>query len=311
MKNLRIFTGTANPGLCEQITQRLDMQSGSLTIRNFADQEIFVQVKESVRGKDIFVIQPTCNPGHYHLLELLIIIDALKRASADRITAVIPYFGYARQDRKDQPRVAITSKLIANLLTVAGASRILAMDLHAAQIMGFFDIPVDHLSAVTVFVDHIRKVCPKDTVIVSPDTGGVVRARQVAQALNANLAIIDKRRPGHNKAEVMNVIGEVEGHDLVIIDDMIDTAGTLCEASKALIAKGASSVIACATHGVLSGEAYDNINASPLKKVIITDTIPSDRKRSDKIEVLSVAPLFAAAIEKIHKGESVGELFRE
>jgi ribose-phosphate pyrophosphokinase len=303
MDNLTIFTGTANPDLCVQISRALGLRAGSLTIRNFADQEIFVQIRESVRGKDVFIIQPTSKPGHYHLLELLIIVDALKRASADRITAVIPYFGYARQDRKDQPRVAITAKLIANLLTVAGVNRILAMDLHAAQIMGFFDIPVDHLSAVTVFVEHLRKTRPKDeTVIVSPDTGGVVRARRVAQMLDANLAIIDKRRPGHNKAE---------GLDLVIIDDMIDTAGTLSEASRALMEKGARSVIACATHGVLSGEAYDNINASPLKKVIITDTIAVDRTRSDKIEVLSVAPLFAAAIEKIHKGESVGELFKE
>jgi ribose-phosphate pyrophosphokinase len=309
MNNLRIFSGTANLPLSEKVASHLGMRLGELTIKNFSDSEIFVQIKESVRGKDVFVIVPTCKPGHYNMMELLIIIDALKRASAERITAVMPYFGYARQDRKDQPRVAITAKLISNLITKAGADRILVMDLHAAQIQGFFDIPVDHLSAIPVFASHVRNMNLEDLVIVSPDVGGVVRARRLSGILHANLAIIDKRRPKHGQAEVMHIIGEVEGKNLIIVDDIIDTAGTLSEGVKALFKAGAKTVMAFASHGVFSANAYENINNSGINRVFVTDTIPT--LAHPKIEVLSVAKIFAQAIERIHRGESVGELFKE
>jgi ribose-phosphate pyrophosphokinase len=310
MDQLQIFTGTANPKLAADICTKLDIRPGGLVIRKFADEEIFVQVTESVRGKDAFVVQPTCRPGSAHLLELLIIIDALKRASAGRITAVVPYFGYARQDRKDQPRVAITAKLIANLLTTAGADRVLSMDLHAAQIQGFFDIPVDHLTGTHLFREYIIRQKLECPVIVSPDVGGVVRARQVLEGIhNSSLVIIDKRRPRSNMAEVMNVIGEVKGCDLVIVDDLIDTAGTLKAAARALVDKGARSVRACATHGVLSGAAFENIAAAPIDKVVVTDTIPVMAPADSKIEILSVADMFASAIQRIHLGQSVGAMF--
>jgi len=310
MNNLRIFSGTANTLLADSICKKLGISQGEILIKRFADQEIFVQIKESVRGQDVFVIQSICRPGTDRLVELLIIIDALKRASADRITAVIPYMGFARQDRKDQPRVAITAKLIANLLTTAGADRILTMDLHSAQIQGFFDIPVDHLTAVTLFREYILKQKLDNPAIVSPDVGGVVRARQVLEGMtNSELVIIDKRRPSRNRAEVMNVIGEVKGKNLVIIDDIIDTADTLTKAAKALVEKGALSVYACATHGVFSDKAFENINNSDIIKVIVTDTIPLQENASKKIEILSVAELFANTIKRIHLGESVGELF--
>ncbi len=309
MTNLRIFSGTANLPLSEKIAEYLGLKLGEITIKNFSDSEIFVQIKESVRGKDVFVVVPTCKPGHYNLMELLIIIDALKRASAERITAVIPYFGYARQDRKDQPRVAITAKLICNLITKAGADRVLVMDLHAAQIQGFFDIPVDHLTAMPVFSHHISSLKIEDLLIVSPDVGGVVRARRLSGSLHTNLAIIDKRRPKHGQAEVMHIIGDVDGKNLIIVDDIIDTAGTLSEGVKALYKAGAKSVMAVASHGVFSASAYENLANSGIDKVFVTDTIPT--LAHPKIEVLSVAKMFAQAIEKIHKGESVGELFKD
>lgn len=309
MNKLRLFSGTANLPLAKKIADELGVTLGDIVIKNFSDSELFVQIKESVRGKDVFVIQPTCAPGHYNVIELLIIIDALKRASADRITAVIPYFGYARQDRKDQPRVAITSKLMANLITTAGVDRVLTMDLHATQLQGFFDIPVDHLNARPVFINHVRNQAPEDLVIVSPDTGGVVRARMIARELDANLAIIDKRRPGANVTEVMNVIGDVEEKNLIIIDDIIDTAGTLCKAASALKERGARSVSAFSSHGVFSGKAFDNINNSEIERVITTDSIHTDLSGCSKIEVLSVAELFAQAIRRIHDGDSIGELF--
>jgi len=312
MEKLKIFSGTANLKLSQNIASQLGVDLGQIEIRNFSDSEIFVKIKESVRGKDVFVIQPTSNPGHYNILELLIIIDALRRASAGRITAVIPYFGYARQDRKDQPRVALSSKLMANLITVSGANRILTMDLHAAQIQGFFDIPVDHLAAVPVFENYIKNMrAYKDDnlVIVSPDTGGVARARNLASRINANLAIIDKRRPKSNVAEVMNIIGEVEGKDLIILDDMIDTAGTLAKGADALFEHGAKSVTAFATHGVFSGKAFENIKKSKINKVLVTDTIFHEFDENSKIEILSVASLFSMAIARIHEEESVGALF--
>lgn len=312
MEKLKIFSGTANVKLSQDIANQLGVTLGQIEIRNFADSEIFVKIKESVRGKDVFVIQPTSSPGHYNIIELLIIIDALRRASAGRITAVIPYFGYARQDRKDQPRVALTSKLMANLITVSGANRILTMDLHAAQIQGFFDIPVDHLAAVPVFENYVKNMSAyKDDnlVIVSPDTGGVARARNLASRVNLNLAIIDKRRPKSNVAEVMNVIGEVKGKDLVILDDMIDTAGTLAKGADALFDHGAKSVTALASHGVFSGKAFENIKKSKINKVLVTDTIFHEFGQESKIEILSVESLFAMAIARIHEEESVGALF--
>lgn len=311
-QQLKIFSGTANPELSKRIAESIGVSLGEVQIRRFADGEIFVEVDENVRGMDVFIIQPTCGPVNENLMELLIMIDTLKRASADRITAVIPYYGYARQDRKVQPRTPITSKLVADLFTAAGANRILAVDLHAGQIQGFFNIPFDHLYATPIFLEYIMQGKNlSDLVIVSPDAGGTERARAYAKRLNAELAVIDKRRTGPNQSEVMNLIGEVSGKNAIIVDDIVDTAGTLTQAAKAIIEKKARSVIAVCTHPVLSGEAVKKINESPIEMMVVSDTIPLGPKveRCEKIKVLTVAKLLAEAIRRIHTGESVSSLF--
>lgn len=308
---IKILTGNANQPLARKVSEYIKIALTDTTVTSFSDGEILVQINENVRGSDVFVIQPTCAPVNKNLMELLLIIDALKRASASRITAVIPYYGYARQDRKVQPRVPISSKLVADLITSAGANRILTMDLHASQIQGFFDIPVDHLFAAPVLLDYFKKWDVKDMVIVSPDAGGVERARAFAKRLNASLAFIDKRRETANICEIMNVIGDVNGKDAIILDDMIDTAGTTTQAAAAIRSKGAKRVFAAASHAVLSGPAIERINNSVLEEVIVTDTIPLDEKMNmcSKIRVLSVAPLLAEAIKRIHEETSVNSLF--
>jgi ribose-phosphate pyrophosphokinase len=308
---LKIFTGNANPLLSAEICQALGMELGRADVRVFSDGEIYVQIQENVRGADVFVIQPTCTPVDRNLMELLLMIDALKRASAERITAVLPYYGYARQDRKDKPRVPISARLVAALLETAGADRVLAVDLHAAQIQGFFDIPVDHLFSSPVMIDYFKPMNLPDLTVVSPDAGGVERARAFAKRLNAPLAIIDKRREEANVAEVMNVVGEVDGRKCLIVDDLIDTAGTLVNGTEALLEKGATSVSACATHAVLSGPAVERIEESQLKEVVFTNSIPlSDEARAcGRIKALSVAPLLARAIQSIHEETSVSILF--
>ena len=305
---LKLFSGNANRPLTDEIAQYLHVPISDADVTRFSDGEVFVQVNENVRGADVFVVQPTCPPVNDNLMELLIMIDALKRASAHRITAVLPYYGYARQDRKDQPRVPITAKLVADLLEAAGVDRVLALDLHAGQIQGFFNIPVDHLFAAPVIIDYLGKKDLRDPVIVSPDAGGVERARAIAKRLKAGLAIIDKRREGPNVAVVMHLIGEVEGKDVVVIDDMIDTAGTLIQAVSALEREGARRIIACGVHPVLSGPALDRIKSSPLEEVVVTNSIPVP-KRGPQIAVLTVAPLLGEAIRRIHDEESVSTLF--
>ncbi len=311
MNEIKVFTGSANRPLAEEICRHLGCKLGEAQIRTFADGEIYIQIKENVRGADAFVVQPTCKPVDRHLLELLLMIDALKRASADRITAVLPYYGYARQDRKDKPRVPISAKLIAGLLERAGAGRILALDLHAAQIQGFFDVPVDHLFATPVMIEYLRSVQTPETVIVSPDAGGLERARAYAKRLGVQLAMIDKRREEPNVAEVMHVVGDVEGRDCLMVDDLIDTGGTLVKGACALLEKGAASVRACATHGVLSGDAVRRIEDSPILEVVLTNSIPlsEEARRSPKFRVLSVAPLLASAIRSIHEETSISVLF--
>lgn len=309
---LKVFTGNANPALAEEICAELGTPLGAASVKQFQDGEIYLQIQENVRGADVFVVQPTCTPVDRHLMELLLMIDALKRASADRITAVLPYYGYARQDRKDKPRVPISAKLVASLLETAGANRILALDLHAAPIQGFFDVPVDHLFATPVMIDYWTDAGLPDLTVVSPDAGGVERARAFAKRLNAPLAIVDKRREEANVAEVMHIIGEVEGRHCLMVDDMIDTAGTLVKGAHALLEQGgAASVSACATHPVLSGAAVERIENSRLREVIFTNSIPlrSDARRSERLKVLSVAPLLARAIESIHEETSVSTLF--
>jgi ribose-phosphate pyrophosphokinase len=308
---LKVFTGNANPALAEEICQCLGMELGRAMVRLFSDGEIYLQIQENVRGTDVFVIQPTCTPVDRHLLELLLMMDALRRSSAERITAVLPYYGYARQDRKDKPRVPISAKLVAKMLETAGADRILAVDLHAAQIQGFFDIPVDHLFSSPVMIDHFKPQNTPDLTVVSPDAGGVERARAFAKRLNAPLAIIDKRREEANVAEVMNVVGEVEGRNCLIVDDLIDTAGTLVKGTEALLEKGAISVSACATHAVLSGPALERIEESELKELVFTNSIPlsEEAKKSRRIKALSIAPLLARAIQSIHEETSVSILF--
>ena len=308
---LKLFSGNANRPLAEEIAKTLRLPLGDADVSRFSDGEVYVQINENVRGQDIFVIQPTCPPVNDHLMELLVMIDAFKRASARRITAVLPYYGYGRQDRKVQPRVPITAKLVADLLTAAGAQRLLAVDLHAGQIQGFFNIPVDHLfAAPPVIIDHLAKKDLSDPVLVSPDAGGVERARALAKRLKAGLAIIDKRRDGNNVAQFMHLIGDVRGRDAVIVDDMIDTAGTMIQAVDALRREGAKRVLACAVHGVLSGPAITRIKESILEEVIITNTVPLTPERQlAKIRVLSVAPLLAEAIRRIHDEESVSTLF--
>ncbi len=308
---LKLISGNANRPLAEEIAKTLQLPLGDADVSRFSDGEVYVQINENVRGEDVFVIQPTCPPVNDHLMEMLVMIDAFKRSSARRITAVLPYYGYGRQDRKVQPRVPITAKLVADLLTAAGCQRLLAVDLHAGQIQGFFNIPVDHLFALPpIIVDHLVKMELHDPVLVSPDAGGVERARALAKRLKAGLAIIDKRRDGNNVAVFMHLIGEVKGRDAVIVDDMIDTAGTLIQAVDALKREGARRIVACAVHGVLSGPAIGRIRDSVLEEVIITNTVPLTPERQlSKIRVLSVAPLLAEAIRRIHDEESVSTLF--
>ena len=308
----KILSGNANPALALAICRELGMPLAGATVKTFSDGEIWVQITENVRGADVFVIQPTCPPADRHLMELILMIDALKRASADRITAVMPYYGYARQDRKDRPRVPISAKVIASMLERAGAHRLLTLDLHAAQIQGFFDIPVDHLFAAPVMIDYVRRNYDLSRlIVVSPDAGGVERARAFAKRLEAPLAIIDKRRERPNESEVMNIIGDVRGLDCLLVDDLIDTAGTLGKSSDVLLEAGAASVTACATHPVLSGPAIENIQRSRLREVIVSDSIPlrEDAKACGRIKVLSVAPLLAKAIQSIHEATSVSSLF--
>lgn len=312
----KIFSGTANEGLADEVCHFLGMQRGQAQVTRFADGECYVQVQENVRGADVFVMQPTCRPVDEHLMELLLMIDALKRASARRITAVIPYFGYARQDRKDKPRSPISSKLVADLLTTAGAHRALIVDLHTPQLQGFFNIPVDHLFASPVLVDHFRKLQLPNLTVVSPDAGGVERARFFAKKVDAALAIVDKRRVEMNVAEIMNVIGDVDGRTCLIIDDLIDTAGTLVKTAAALKENGAICVYACASHAVLSGPAVTNIQGSVIKEVVVTNTIPLNAEaeaakveKGGKIHVLSIAGLIGRAIQANHEETSVSKLF--
>ena len=315
-EKFKIFSGTANEPLADEVCQFLGMQRGQAQVIRFRDGECYVQIQENVRGADVFVMQPTCRPVDEHLMELLLMIDALKRASARRITAVMPYFGYARQDRKDKPRSPISSKLVADLLTTAGANRALIVDLHTPQLQGFFNIPVDHLFASPVLVDHFRKLQLPNLTVVSPDAGGVERARFFAKKVDAALAIVDKRRVEINVAEVMHVIGDVDGRTCLIIDDLIDTAGTLVKTAEALIENGATSVYACASHAVLSGPAVENIKNSVIKEVVVTNTIPltaeADAARTEKggkITVLSIAGLIGRAIQANHEETSVSKLF--
>ncbi len=309
---MRLIAGNANPPLAQAIATHLALPLASATIRRFADKEIFVEINENVRGEDVFIIQPTCAPTNDNLMELLITIDALRRGSARRITAVMPYFGYARQDRKTGARTPISAKLVANLLTVAGINRVLTVDLHAGQIQGFFDLPVDNLYAEPVLSRHIKEnIQSPDIVVVSPDVGGVARARSMAKRLNVELAIIDKRRERAGVSEVMNIIGEVAGRHCILIDDMVDSAGTLCNAAVALQGAGALSIHAYASHGVLSGQALERVRAAPLASLVVTDTIPlsADAQATPNIKVLSVAPLLAEAIYRISSERSVSSLF--
>ncbi len=310
-RDIKVFSGSANMALAKSICGYLDLPLGQITLKKFSDGETYCQVMENVRGSDVFVIQPTCPPVNEHLMELLLMIDAFKRSSAYRTTAVIPYYGYARQDRKDKPRVPISAKLVADLLSAAGADRILAMDLHAPSIQGFFDIPVDHLFAAPVFVRHIEKLSLNDWTIVSPDAGGVERARAYAKRLNANLAIADKRRDETGVAQLMNLIGDVKGQNTLIVDDIVDTANSLTETVKALHQGGAKSVYACCTHPVLSGNAVERISTSKLSRLLVTDSmlVSPDVAERCRIEVLSVSELLGEAIFRIHNSTSVSSLF--
>lgn len=312
MKNndLLIFSGNANPELAKKICHNLKTPLGDAEVDRFNDGEIRTRIKEDVRGRDVFIVQPTCYPVNENLMELLILIDAIRRSSARRITAVVPYYGYSRQDRKDRPRVPITAKLAANLITVAGANRVLTMDLHAGQIQGFFDIPLDNLFAVNVFMDYFEHKHLPNLVVVSPDVGGIKMARAYAKKFKAGLAVVDKRRINDKEAEVMNIMGEVKGKNVCLIDDLVATAGTLVEAVAALKNAGAKKVFAAATHPVLSGPAIERIEHSELEELIVTDTIPIPKeKRTSRIKVVSVAPLLAKAIDRIHNEASVSTLF--
>jgi ribose-phosphate pyrophosphokinase len=310
-KTIKIFTGNANPVLAQEICDCLNLPLGRATVKTFSDGETFVEIGENVRGADVYVIQPTCPPVNHHLMELLIMVDALRRASSRRITAVMPYYGYGRQDRKAAPRVPITAKLVADIITTAGARRVLAMDLHAGQIQGFFSIPVDHLFAAPVLLQYLKEKFEPPVVMVSPDAGGVERTRAFARRMNAGLAIIDKRRERPNESTVMNLIGDVKGKIAILLDDMVDTAGTLCKAAEALMDNGAKEVHGCATHPVLSGPALERIADSPMKSLIVTNTIPLSEKAKavSKIKVLSVASLLGEAIWRIHNDDSVSSLF--
>jgi ribose-phosphate pyrophosphokinase len=308
---LKVFTCSANPALAHAICRELGTELGAAEVKTFSDGETHLQVMENVRGADVFVVQPTCSPVDHNLMEVLLMMDALKRASAQRITAVLPYYGYARQDRKDRPRMPISAKLVASLIETAGAHRVLALDLHAAQIQGFFEIPVDHMFATPVFIDYFKPMVTKDSVVVSPDAGGVERARAFAKRLELPLAIIDKRRTEVNVAEVMHIIGDIQGKHCFVVDDLIDTAGTLVKGVEALMSQGAKSVRAVATHAVFSGPAIDRIEASAITEVVITDSIPLSRRAMEcgRVKVLSVAPLLARAIQSIHEDGSVSALF--
>ena len=310
LKDMKVFTGNANRPLAESICEHMQIQLSAAEVRRFSDGEIFIEIGENVRGRDIFIIQPTCSPVNDHLMELVIMVDALRRASARRITAVVPYYGYARQDRKVAPRVPITAKVVAEMMMVVGVRRVLTMDLHAGQIQGFFNIPVDNLYAAPIILDHLSNKF-SDIVMVSPDAGGVERTRAFAKRLDADLAIIDKRRERANVCAAMNVIGDVEGKVAILLDDMVDTAGTLCSAAEILVEKGAKEVYACCSHGVLSGPAIQRINDSKINQLVITDSIPltGDALDSPKIKVLTIAKLFADAIHRIHSEDSVSSLF--
>lgn len=313
MRDLRLFTGRANPQLARGICQYLGMEMGAIEVSDFSDGEIFVQIRENIRGKDVFLLQPTCQPVNQHLMELLIMTDACRRASAARITAVMPYFGYGRQDRKDKPRVPISAKLVADLITAAGVNRVLALDLHAGQLQGYFNIPVDHLFAAPVLTEYFHRQTYHHLSVISPDAGGVERAGAFAKRLDVSLGIIDKRRDREKKnvAKVMHIVGDVTGRDVLVVDDMVDTAGTLVEATAALRRAGAQRVFAGATHAVLSGPALQRLAASALTQLVVTDTIPLGAKAQawPGIHVLSVAPLLGEAIKRIHCDESVSSLF--
>jgi len=311
LKALTIFSGNANPDLAKAICSYVEVPLGKAEVTRFADGEIYVEINENVRGVNCFVVQPTCAPANDNLMELLVMIDALKRASAGSIVAVMPYFGYARQDRKSKPRTPISARLVADLLTAAGVERVLSIDLHAGQIQGFFNIPVDHLYAMPVLLEPLRARFTSEAVIVSPDAGGVERARAYSKRLGTSLAIIDKRRPAPNVSEVVNIIGDVKGRDAIIVDDMIDTAGTLCAAAQAVKDKGARAVFAVASHGVLSNPAVDRIMASPIEELHITDTIPPrpEIRACAKIKVHSVARMVGEAVKRIHHGDSISSLF--
>lgn len=307
---IKLFAGNSNPEFAEKVAEYAGVTLGNAYVSTFSDGEIYVNIKETVRGVDVFVIQSTNPPVNDNLMELLIMIDALRRASAGRITAVLPYYGYARQDRKAKARDPITAKLVANLITIAGADRVLSMDLHASQIQGYFDIPVDHLLGVPILAEHFKKQNLEDLVVVSPDMGSVTRARNFANIMDAPIAIIDKRRPKANVSEVMNIIGDIEGKNVIIVDDLIDTAGTITQAANALKEYGAKSVQACCTHPVLSGPAIERINNSSIEKLVVTDTVPLGKEKySEKIVSVSVSKLFGKAIRRIHDNKSVSKLF--
>jgi len=308
MSGYMIFSGTSNPELSQEIAKYLEQPLSAATIRRFSDGEISVQISESVRGKDVFIIQPTSAPANDNLMELLIMTDALKRSSAKSITAVVPYYGYARQDRKAAPRVPISAKLVANLMETAGITRMVTVDLHASQIQGFFDIPVDNLYGAILFIDYIKAKNFKNPVIASPDIGGVARARYFAKKLGLDMVIVDKRREKANESEVMNVIGDVAGKDVILIDDMVDTAGTMVKGAAALKALGATSVMACCTHPVLSGPAYERLQAGDLDELVVANTIPMEHK-CDKIKMLSTASMLGEVIRRVHNNESVNSLF--
>jgi len=311
LKNIKILSGNSNIPLAEKICTGLNIPLGRAHVKKFSDGEIQVEIEENVRGMDVFVVQSTCTPVNSYLMELLIMMDAIKRASAERITAVLPYYGYARQDRKVAPRVPITAKLVADIITTAGANRLLTIDLHAGQIQGFFNIPVDHLYAAPVMMDFIKQEYVNDLVIVSPDAGGVERARAFGKRLGASLAIIDKRRSQPNESTVMNIIGDIKGKTALLLDDMVDTAGTLTQAADALVKAGAKKVAACCTHAVLSGHALEKINQSALEKMVVSDTIPikPEAQSCKKIVILSIASLLGEAIKRIHNNDSVSSLF--
>jgi len=309
-KGLLVFSGGANPVLGNKVCKFLGLDAGKIEISRFPDGEIDMKILEDVRGADVYVIQPTCPPVNENLMELLILIDCLRRASAERITAVIPYFGYARQDRKAEGRVPISAKLVANIITAAGATRALAIDLHAAQLQGFFDIPMDHLYAAPVLVEYFRQLNIKDLTIVSPDVGGIKMARAYAKRLNADLAIVDKRRSGPTETEVMHIIGDVEGRNVILVDDMISTATSITEAAKHCRKKGAKDIYICGTHAVLAGKAVEKLQKAPVKEVVVTDTIPTAGKEFSNLKVLSIANLLGEAIRRIHHSESVSTLFQ-